>query len=63
MTDKQIKKFSSSILVSDIKSYIDTHKLEYELFLKEELKQNKEENKSEIHKTKRKQSTSNTVSS
>lgn len=44
MSDKQIKQFSSCILISDVISYIDTHKKEYEKFLKAErqnLKQKK----------------------
>ena len=36
MSDKQIRQFSSSILISDIISYIDSHQKEYEEFLKEE---------------------------
>lgn len=38
MNDKQIKQFSSCILISDVISYIDTHKKEYERFLKLENK-------------------------
>lgn len=37
MDDKQIKMFASSILVSDVISYIDNHKKEYKKFLKKEL--------------------------
>lgn len=37
MSDKQISLFSSSILVSDVISYIDNHKEEYEQFLKAEM--------------------------
>ena len=37
MSDKQISLFSSSILVSDVISYIDNHKEEYEQFLKVEM--------------------------
>lgn len=44
MNDKQIKQFSSCILISDVISYIDAHKKEYEKFLKSE---NKKANKKE----------------
>lgn len=36
MNETQVKLFSSSILISDVISYIDAHKKEYEMFLKEE---------------------------
>jgi len=36
MNDKQIQLFSASILISDVISYIDNNKEEYEKFLKEE---------------------------
>lgn len=41
MSDKQISLFSSSILVSDVISYIDNHKQEYEQFLKAEIENEK----------------------
>lgn len=41
MSDKQISLFSSSILVSDVISYIDNHKQEYEQFLKVEMEKEK----------------------
>lgn len=41
MSDKQISLFSSSILVSDVISYIDNHKEEYEQFLKAEMEKEK----------------------
>ncbi|MBQ8891284.1 MAG: hypothetical protein IJ068_00255 [Bacilli bacterium] len=48
MSDKQISLFSSSILISDVISYIDNHKEEYEQFLKVEME--KEKNKNTIKK-------------
>lgn len=41
MNDEQVKLFSSSILISDVISYIDNHKEEYEKFLQEELEKEK----------------------
>lgn len=38
MNDKQIKQFISFVLISDVISYIDAHKKEYEQFLKDEIK-------------------------
>ena len=39
MNDKQLNKISSSISVSDVISYIDTHKKEYQKFLELEKKE------------------------
>lgn len=42
LTDKQIKQISRSIQVVDIKSYIEQHLLEYEKFLEEEKKKERD---------------------
>lgn len=52
MNDEQVKLFSSSILISDVISYIDNHKEEYEKFLQEELEKEKEKNIKERGKNK-----------
>ena len=49
MNDKQLKKFCSGISISDVISYIDTHKKEYQKFLELEKKESEDE-KHELHK-------------
>lgn len=43
LTTQQINQIASSILLTDVKAYIDTHKKEYEQFLQEDQKENSEE--------------------
>lgn len=62
MNDKQLKKFCSGISISDVISYIDTHKKEYQKFLELEKKES-EDKKNEFHKIKQSKKTSNTISS
>lgn len=40
ISEKQIEQISKYISVIDVKSYIETHLLEYEKFLEEEKKKN-----------------------
>lgn len=42
LSEKQIKQIAKSISILDVKTYIETHLLEYEQFLKEEKKHNDE---------------------
>lgn len=58
MNDKQLKKFCSGILISDVISYIDAHPKEYEQFIKD-IK--KKEEKNELHKIKQSKKTINTI--
>ena len=62
MNDKQLKKFCSGISVSDVISYIDAHKKEYQKFLELEKKESEDE-KNELHKIKQSKKTINTISS
>ena len=62
MNDKQLNKICSGISVSDVISYIDAHKKEYQKFLKLEKKESEVE-KHELHKTKQSKKTNNTISS
>lgn len=55
MSDKQIRQFASSILISDVISYIDSHQKEYEEFLKEELENQKLKKKVGINNETKKQ--------
>ena len=50
MNDEQVKLFSSSILISDIISYIDNHKKEYEEWLKKENSKSNTKNKNKSNK-------------
>lgn len=58
MNDKQHKKFCSGISVSDVISYIDDHKKEYQKFLELE-KEESEAEKNELHKIKQSKNTNN----
>lgn len=62
MNDKQLKKLCSGISVSDVISYIDAHKKEYQKFLELEKKESEDE-KNELHKTKQSKKTNDTISS
>lgn len=50
MNDEQVKLFSSSILISDVISYIDNHKKEYEEWLKKENSKSNTKNKNKSNK-------------
>lgn len=50
MSDEQIKLFSSNILISDVISYIDNHKKEYEEWLKKENSKSNTKNKKQTNK-------------
>lgn len=50
MSDEQNKLFSSNILISDVISYIDNHKKEYEEWLKKENSKSNTKNKKQKNK-------------
>lgn len=50
MNEEQVKLFSSSILISDVISYIDNHKKEYEEWLKKENSKSNTKNKNKSNK-------------
>lgn len=60
MSDKQLKKLCTGISVSDVISYIDAHKKEYQKFLESEKKES-EEIKNELHKTKQQKKTNDKI--
>lgn len=58
MNDKMVKMFCSGILISDVISYIEKHPKEYEQYIKRE---QKKEEKNELHKSKQSEKTINSV--
>lgn len=48
MSDEIRKEFASSILISDINAYVDTHKLEYEEWLKKRKKDLESKSKKKV---------------
>lgn len=62
MSDKQLKKLCTGISVSDVISYIDAHKKEYQKFLEFEKKESEEKN-NVLRKTKQQKKTNDKIQS